>query len=135
MSIEKHEKKILVLENSINKILREMLGIKSMLSGSYNKVYCRCGKRNCWCYGKGQGKSKDKVGHPFRRITWTEKGVSKTKAIPEKDVGWIKEMTENYRTFQKKRKEIQRLEENIRQLLEEYRTHIVKKTRKLKEYL
>ena len=109
-----------------------------MLPGSYNKVYCRCGKRNCWCYGEVEGKKdkdKDKPAHPFRRITWMEKGVSKTKTIPEKDVDWIKQVTENYRKFRKKRKEIQKLQENIRRLLEDYRMHIVKKTRRLKEYL
>lgn len=121
----------------MSQVLEEMLSIQTMLPGSYNKVYCRCGKTNCWCYAKGGGKSKskDKAGHPFRRITWMEKGVSKTKAIPEKDVDWIKEVTENYRNFRKKRKEIQELEENIRRLLEDYRKHIVKKTRRLREYL
>jgi hypothetical protein len=143
MSSKKHEKKIKVLEKSISQTLEEMLRIKTMLPGSYNKVYCRCGKKNCWCYTKGKdegkrkskSKSKDKAGHPFRRITWMEKGVSKTKAIPEKDVDWIKEVTENYRKFRKKRKEIQKLEESISRLLEDYRAHIVKKTRKLREYL
>jgi Mg2+ and Co2+ transporter CorA len=137
MSSEKYIKKIKILEKLISQALEEMLSIKKMLPGSYNKVYCKCGKRNCWCYGEAEGKSKDKdkAGHPFRRITWMEKGVSKTKAIPEKDVDWIKEVTENYRKFRKKRKEIQKLEENIRRLLEDYRTHIVKKTRRLKEYL
>lgn len=139
MSSEKYIKKIKILEKLISQVLEEMLSIKKMLPGSYNKVYCKCGKRNCWCYGEAEGKSKskdkDKAGHPFRRITWMEKGVSKTKAIPEKDVDWIKEVTENYRKFRKKRKEIQKLEENIRRLLEDYRTHIVKKTRRLKEYL
>lgn len=139
MSSKKYIKKIKTLEKSISQTLEEMLSIKKMLPGSYNKVYCRCGKSNCWCYGeaKGEGKSKskDKAGHPFRRITWMEKGVSKTKAIPEKDVDWIKDVTENYRKFRKKRKEIQKLEKNIRRLLEDYRTYIVKKTRRLKEYL
>jgi len=137
MSSKKHEKKIKTLEKLISQVLEEMLRIKTMLPGSYNKVYCRCGKKNCWCYAKGKGKSKskDKAAHPFRRITWTEKGVYKTKAIPEKDVDWIKKVTENYRKFRKKRKEIQKLEENIRRLLEEYRKNIVKKTRKLREYL
>jgi hypothetical protein len=149
MSSKKHEKKIKILEKLISQALEEMLRIKTMLPGSYNKVYCRCGKRNCWCYAKAKGKdkdegkrkskskskSKDKAGHPFRRITWMEKGVSKTKAIPEKDVDWIKEVTENYRKFRKKRKEIQKLEESIRRLLEDHREHIVKKTRRLREYL
>lgn len=118
-----------------NRILKQVLQIPTMLPGSYNQVYCKCGKKNCWCYNSGSGSGNDKVAHPFRRITWTEKGVAKTKAIPEKDVNWIKEVTENYRNFRKKRKEIQRLEKRIRSLLDQYGKDIVKKTRKLRKYL
>ncbi len=44
----------------------------------------------------------NKAGHLFRRITWSENGRSNTKVIPEEDINWIKELTENYREFQKK---------------------------------
>ena len=71
----------------------------------------------------------------IKGTAWTEKGVAKTKAIPEKDVNWIKEVTENYRNFRKKCKEIQRLEKRIRSLLDQYGKDIVKKTRKLRKYL
>jgi hypothetical protein len=123
------------LEKLKNRILEEILQIPTMLPGSYNQVYCKCGKKNCWCYNRESGSGSDKVAHPFRRITWTEKGVAKTKAIPEKDVNWIKEVTENYRNFRKKCKEIQRLEKRIRSLLDQYGKDIVKKTRKLRKYL
>lgn len=125
------------LEKLKNCILAQILQIPTMLPGSYNQVYCKCGKKKCWCYknGSGSGSGRDKVAHPFRRITWTEKGVAKTKAIPEKDVNWIKEVTENYRNFRKKRKEIQRLEKRIRTLLDLYGKDIVKRTRKLRKYL
>ena len=131
------EKQIKMLEMLRSQLLKEILSVQTMLPGSFNKVYSKCGKSNCWCYDKGKDKSKtkDKVGHPSKRITWAEKGVPKTKAIPEKDVRWIKSVTENYRNFRKKRKEIQRLEKDIRNLLDDYRKDIVKKTRKLRQYL
>jgi hypothetical protein len=129
------KKDIKRLEKLRNRILEQILQIPTMLPGSYNQVYCKCGKKNCWCYKSGSGSGNDKIAHPFRRITWTEKGVAKTKAIPEKDVNWIKEVTENYRNFRKKRKEIQRLEKRIRSLLDQYGRDIVKKTRKLRKYL
>jgi hypothetical protein len=129
------KKKIKCLGKLRKRIIEETLQIPSMLPGSYNQVYCKCGKKNCWCYGSGSGSGSDKVAHPFRRITWTEKGAPKTKAIPEKDVKWIKEVTENYRNFRKKRKEIQRLEKSIRSLLDQYAKDIVKRTRKLRKYL
>ena len=123
------KKQIKKLEKLRNRIIEEIFGIQLMIPGSFNQVYCKCGKKNCWCYGK------DKAGHTFRRIIWTEKGVPKTKAIPQEDVDWIKNVTESYRTFRKKRKEIQRLEDSIRRLLDEYAKDIVKNTRKLREYL
>jgi hypothetical protein len=135
MSSKKMINRIKKLEILRSQMIKEMLRIQTMLPGSFNKGFCRCGKMNCWCYGKDKSKGKDKAGHPYKRITWSEKGVGKTKAIPANDVDWIKEVTENYRNFRKKRKEIQRLEENIRRLLDDYRKDIVKKTRKLREYL
>ena len=122
------EKQIIDLEKLRNSIIEEILRIHSMIPGSFNQVYCKCGKKNCWCYGKDKG-------HTFRRIIWSEKGVPKTKVIPQQDVDWIKDVTESYRTFRKKRKEIQILEDSIRRLLDEYAKDIVKNTRKLREYL
>ena len=82
------------LEKKRSLIMKEILSFRSMIPGAFKIVYCKCGKENCWCY--------QKKGHPFRRITWTENGLSKTKAIPQKDVDWIKEVTGNYRKFRKK---------------------------------
>ena len=91
------------------------------------EVYCKCGKQNCWCYKKG--------GHLFRRITWSENGQSKTKAIPEEDINWIKKITGNYREFQKKRKQIKELEGGLRKLLSEYAKAAIEKSRQLRDYL
>jgi hypothetical protein len=129
------KKTIKCLEKLRKRMMEEALQIPSMLPGSYNQVYCKCGKKNCWCYLSANGSRSDKTAHPFRRITWTEKGAHKTKAIPEKDVEWIKEVTENYRKFRKNRKEIQRLEKSIKGLLDQYAKEIVKRTRKLRKYL
>lgn len=123
------KKQINKLEKLKKGILQEILSVQTMFPGSFNKVYGKCGKTNCWCYRK------DKAGHPSKRITWSEKGVGKTKTIPEKDAEWIKSVTENYRNFRKKCREIQRLEEDIRKLLDDYRKDVVNKTRKLRQYL
>ena len=115
------------LERQRNRILKQILAIRSMLPGAYKEVYCKCGKPNCWCYKKG--------GHLFRRITWSENGRSKTKAIPEEDISWIKELTENYREFQKKRREIKELEGILKELLSEHARAVIKKSRLLRDYL
>lgn len=115
------------LEKQRSQILNQILSIPSMLPGAYKEVHCKCGKPNCWCYKSG--------GHLFRRITWSENGQSKTKAIPEQDVSWIKELTGNYRQFQKKRRQIKELEGALKVLLGEYAGGVIKKNRRLRDYL
>lgn len=114
------------LEKKRSIIMKEILSFRSMIPGAFKIVYCKCGKENCWCY--------QKKGHPFRRITWTENGLSKTKAIPQKDVDWIKEVTGNYRKFRKKCKEIKELQDGLKNLLDEYGKEIIKKSRQLRDY-
>ena len=115
------------LEKKRSRILRQILDSRSMLPGAYNEVYCKCGKPNCWCYKEG--------GHLFRRITWSENGQSKTKAIPKEDIGWIKELTDNYREFQKKRRQIKELEALLKELIGEYAKAVIKKSRQKRDYL
>jgi len=115
------------IEKKRTQIINELLNFRLMIPGSFKEVYRKCGKRNCWCH--------DKAGHLLRRITWSENGHSKTKAIPEKDIDWIKEATENYREFRKKRKEIQKLDKNFKELLDAYEKGIIKKSRLLRDYL
>ncbi|MBA7579684.1 hypothetical protein ES708_21560 [subsurface metagenome] len=115
------------LEKQRTRILKQILSIGVMLPGAYKEVYCKCGKPNCWCQKKG--------GHLFRRITWSENGRSRTKTIPEEDINWIKELTGNYREFQKKRKQIRELEGILKNLLGEHARASIEKSRQLRDYL
>jgi len=115
------------LEKQRSRILKQILAFRSMLPGAYKEVYCKCGKPNCWCYKNG--------GHLFRRITWSENGQSKTKAIPEDDISWIKELTDNYREFQKKRRQIKELEALLKELIGEHAKTVIKKSRQQRDYL
>lgn len=108
-------------------IVKQLLNFRLMIPGSFKEVYRKCGKQNCWC--------RDKAGHLLRRITWSENGHSKTKAIPEKDIDWIQKATGNYREFRKKRKEIQKLDKSIKGLLDAYEKDTIKKSRQLRDYL
>jgi hypothetical protein len=91
-----------------------------MFPGAFKEVYCKCGKKNCWCYKQ--------KGHPFRRIIWSENGRSKTMTIPAEDVDWIKQVTENYCEFRRKCKEIKELQDGLKTLLDEYGKDILKKS-------
>jgi len=119
-------KQIKALEKERARVLEKILSAKLMIPGAYKKVYCRCGKKNCWCYS---GK-----GHPYRRITWYEEGKSKTKSINEKNIVWIKQVTQNYRDFKKDQKKIREYEERLKALLDKYLKEIIVKTRMKKGY-
>ena len=98
-----------------------------MIPGAFKEVYRRCGKENCWCHEGG--------GHSLRRITWSEQGASKSKAIPEQDVDWIESATSNYRRFRGKRRQILKLDKALKALLDVHEKEVVKKSRLLREYL
>ena len=119
-------KEIKKLEEKRSQALESILSIKLMVPGSYNDVYCRCGKKNCWC---SSGK-----GHPFRRITFSEGGKSKTKSIDEENVEWIKKVTQNYRQFREGQRKIREYEKRLAKLLDRYLKEIILKTRKKKGY-
>jgi hypothetical protein len=119
-------KQIKALEEQRTLALEKMLSAKLMAPGAYGQVHCRCGKKNCWCYS---GK-----GHPYSRITFSEEGRSRTKAIHENNIGWIKEITQNYRDFKEGQKKIKEYEERLKKLLDEHSKEIIEQTRKKKEY-
>lgn len=60
---------------------------------------------------------------------------SKTKAIPKKDVDWIKKTTESYRKFRKTRQKIRELDNQFRVLLDKFENEMIEKTKKLRNYL
>lgn len=99
----------------------------SIMPGNFRTVFVKCGTPTCWCV--------DGKGHPFNRITWTEKGKSRTKSIPVEDIPWIKEVTQNYRNFKKFKREIKSLETKLKMEIEKWESQLVRMTRKTKEYL
>ncbi|MBW8003992.1 MAG: hypothetical protein FVQ80_18685 [Planctomycetes bacterium] len=117
------------LEKKRSLLFRELLAYSLMIPGAFKEVYRKCGKENCWCC------KPDAAGHLLKRITWSENGHSKSKAIPEKDIDWIIEVTRNYREFRKKRRELQRLDISFKQMFDAYEKEIIKKSRLLRDYL
>ena len=119
-------KQIKALEKKRAYALDKILSINLMAPGSYRKVYCRCGKNNCWCYSS--------KGHPYSRITFSEDGRSRTKAIHENNIGWIKKVTKNYRDFKEGQKKIREYDARLFELLNKYLKEIIMQTRDKKEY-
>ena len=124
MSIENELK---IIKKMIGDLIDKLIQIKAIIPGTYKEVYRKCGKSYCWCAQKEKG-------HPFKRITWSEKGKIKTKAIPDEDIAWIKEMTANYKTFRLNRQKLREYEHRIHELLDKYEEKITNDTRKTRGY-
>ncbi|MHA1549847.1 MAG: DUF6788 family protein [Alphaproteobacteria bacterium] len=123
----KIKKKIHELEKSRQKIVEEMLNFDELLRGSAATVYTKCGRDNCWC--------KDGKGHSHTRITWTEKSKGYTRKLPEKELPWIKQVTDNYRKFQSLRRKLKKLENQAKELQNKFADVLISDTRKTKDYL
>lgn len=120
-------KQIKTLNQKRDDLFEELLKLNQMIPGTYNLVYCKCGHAGCWC-------AKEEKGHPFRRITWSENGRSKTKSVKEGDIEWVKDFTGNYRQYRSLKKEIENIEKSINKLLDTKQKQIVEKSRKEKGY-
>ncbi len=119
-------RQIKAIEKKRAAALNRILSMPLMAPGSYGRVYCRCGRPNCWC---SSGK-----GHPYSRIVFSEDGRSKTKSIHEDNVSWIKKVTKNYRDFKKAVKKIKEYDSLLFELFGKYLKEIIMQTRDKKEY-
>ncbi len=110
-------------------VLERLQAIRHMIRGTYCEAYRRCGKITCWC-----SKSNETKGHISHRISWTRNSKSQTKAIPRKDIVWIKEMTDNYKEWRTFRTELRELEKDLKILMDELEEKVIKRTEKRREY-
>ena len=120
-------KNIAKLEKKRALLVKELAAVSLMLRGKFGTTYRKCGKPTCWCA--------DEMGHPYHRITWSENGQSRTKAIPAGDIQWARHLTDNYRTFRRIRTDIRTLDQQLRRVLDQLENELVNKTRKLRPYL
>ena len=97
-----------------------------IIPGSYNEVNRKCGKPNCWCKTSA-------TGHPFKRISWKEHGVSCTKAVGDDDINWVVEATGNYRKFRLMITSLEQIEFRLHEVLRELAAEIIEKTRRDKQ--
>ena len=126
MSIKILEK-IEEAEKQRQELILRLLKEDKMVRGSFCQIYVKCGTKSCWCASAR--------GHPHKRMSWHEKGVSFSRAVPKEDYEWIEQMTNNFREYRKIRKEIRKIETKIKNLLDRHEEEIVKKNRKRKPYL
>ncbi len=119
--------KIQEKENKRQKLLSSLLENKEMVRGSFCQIFVKCGRATCWCT-KGKG-------HPHKRMSLREGGKNFSRAVPKEDHVWVEEMTNNFREYREKRRQLGKLENEIRKLLDQLEEKCVKKTKKGKSYL
>src|SRR5262245_14639446 len=120
--------KLKSLESERNRLITELIETRSMLRGTFENNYRRCGKATCWC-------ATSEKGHPHNRITGTKDTIGFTISIRKEDVDWIEGVTQAYKRFRKQRQRLRELNEEERQLLNQLEEEVTEKTRKLRDYL
>jgi hypothetical protein len=121
--------KINELEKQRSCLLTALLQETSFIKGSYSQVHRRCGKPYCWCTNP------EVKGHPYDRVTWTELGQSKIKAVPKDLLDWVIIETKKYKQFKKLRRKLRLLDEKINSMLYKYEDFVISKTKKAKNFL
>jgi len=120
--------KIKIIGIQITEMLEKLQGIHRMIRGSYGKSYRRCGKPNCWC-------SHAEKGHPHHRITWSKDAKPGSRIIPQDDIEWIKEMTQNYREYRQLRAKLRQKTIELKKILDMREEEVIVKTTKMRDYL
>lgn len=99
----------------------------AMVKGSFCQIHVKCGKKNCHC-NKGKG-------HSHWRMSLKENGMQFSRAVPSEDYEWVSTMTANYREFKNLRKQLQKIENKSKKLLDLYESSCLKQSKKGKKYL
>ena len=117
--------KIKRIEKQRKRIMGRLLLSWIMIPGSYSSPTVKCGKPNCWC-----AKNKKK-GHVSLRITWMENGQSKTKAVTNKNIRIVQQAINKYKEYKSNRKEVDKLNLELKMLLDHLGKEWIEKSRKL----
>ena len=120
-------KKLIQVGAMHQRLVKDLLQARLMIRGTFAETFRKCGKPTCWCAHA--------EGHPYLRITWTEKAQAKTKAIKKEDVAWAQRATDNYRKFRKCRKQLREVQKQINELLNLLEEEIIKQSKQEIDYL
>ena len=119
--------KIQQKEKKRQELLSQLFENEEMVRGSFCQIFVRCGRAACKC--------STGIGHPHRRMSLRENGKNYSRAVPREDHEWIEEKTLNYRNYRLKRRQLMKLENEIKKLIDQNEEDCVRKTKKGKSYL
>jgi hypothetical protein len=123
MSSASLRRKLLTLVPHRRRLIKQLLQDQRILQGSFNRVYTRCGRANCWC-------AQERKGHAHTRLTWSEDGTRTTRSVPAEQIERVIELTQNYRQFRSLRRKLKAHEARVKDLLDQYETALVAEARK-----
>ena len=118
--------KIKACEKKREVLLKYLLEDQPMMRGTFGSVFVRCGIKTCHCANGSL--------HPCLRITWMEQSQARTKSISKADAPWFRMVTTNYRGFRKTRRDIRKLEQQIRSCFDHLENEWIEKTKRQKGY-
>jgi hypothetical protein len=115
------------IELERKKLIEKILAFEEILSGSFNSIYRKCGKVNCWCNKAAQG-------HFIKRYSWkdNESDTSKTKAVHKEDEDWITLCLANYKELKKALTDLNLLDDDLHLAIKELIKKRLEITRKYK---
>ena len=120
-------KKLAFLLRKRDILIEDIQNIDRMIKGCYCISTTKCGKSNCRC-ANGDG-------HRLERLVWREEGRSISRAVPKKDVVWVKKMTRSHATYKQLRKKLNVLDEKIVKQIDTLYLSCIKKSIRGKNYL
>lgn len=120
-------KKIQDKEKKRQELLSQLVLERKMVKGSFCQIFVKCGRKQCWCYSA--------KGHPHKRMSLHENGKNYSRAVPVEDHAWMEEMTESYRKYRLMRRQMNKLEKEIKGFLDQQEEKSLKQTKKGKAYL
>lgn len=114
-------------ETERQKLLKELLSIQAMIRGAFCITRVKCGKKYCHCQ-KGEG-------HLHHRMALYKNKTNYQRAVPKEDHVWAKEMAGNFTRCRQIQKELSKLEQEVRELLDEHVEQVTQATKEGKSYL
>lgn len=123
MSSARYRPRLSKLGDRHRQLLEELSQARLILRGSFSQVHTHCGKPNCWCANSNEG-------HAHARLTWSENGRLTTRKVPPESTERVIQLTDNYRQFRSRRRQLLSLQGQIQEMLDDYEKALINQTRK-----
>jgi len=95
-------------------LLEELLRPGPLIAGSFYEMYKRCGRPGCRC-------ARGDLHGPFPVVAVAREGRRSTRSVPRDRVQEVRHKTLAYRTFQQKRRQLERAMRRLTEIVKAIR--------------